>query len=184
MSWSAAPDPAPVLERWRELILATYPPDSVRVFRRERDPFANPLGATVRRVTEAVLTAIWTDRELDELALRALDDLVRLRAVQDFRPSEALAFVPLLKQAVRDGWPEGRCPLGAEDLADFDRRVDRVMLASFDLYMANRERIAEIRVRESRRALGKLLERAGIPWNSDRVDLDPDPGSPEAERTT
>lgn len=66
----------------------------------------------------------------------ALDAIIRVRAVQDFAPSEAVAFVFALREIV-------------ESTAEVQARIDQVALAAFDTYMKCREQIAEIRVREA-----------------------------------
>lgn len=182
MAWDAAIRTHATLlaDRWCALILATYPPEAARLMAGRSDPFANPVGGTIRRATRAILESVPaagasdapppplapdhppTPRPPSALA-NALHDIVRVRAVQDFSPSRAVGFVFLLKQAARDAWPEGTSPLDASDLAHLDRWVDDLALLAFDFYVADRERIAEIRVGESRRAVGRLLERAGIP---------------------
>lgn len=156
---------------WSGLVFSTYPPDAARVMSTRKDPFANPLGATVRRATRATLEAL--ARDDDKGLADALHDLVRIRAVQDFSPSQAVAVVFLLKRVIREALGDGASPLTPSDLADFDRRVDEITLTAFDLYVADRERIAEIRIREHRRRVQRLLERAGIrgddPDDSDRA---------------
>ncbi len=148
-------------DRWCALILGTYPPDAARLMAGRSDPFANPVGSTVRRATRIVVEALVARQPDDAGMVEALHDIVRIRAVQDFTPSQAVGFVFLLKQAARQT-EDGVVPLSPSDLAELDRRVDDLALVAFDLYTADRERIAQIRVNESRRAVGRLLERAGL----------------------
>jgi hypothetical protein len=81
--------------------------------------------------------------------------VVRLRAVQDFTPGEAVGFLFLLKGILRDvlgatGGQLGGPPGPIEALED---RIDRLVLLGFDRYAACREQMAEIRVNEARRRL-------------------------------
>ncbi len=164
MSWAEAIriHAAWFAERWFERIVATYPPDAARLMTRRTDPFANPVGGTFRKATRALIEA-WPDDGPDGSGVAPhLHDIVRVRAVQDFSPSQAVGVVFLLKEVAREPLPDGLAALSPEDLAEFDRRVDDLALLAFDLYTADRERIAEIRVQESRRAMGRLLERAGF----------------------
>ncbi len=85
-----------------------------------------------------------------------LDEIVHIRAVQDFRASEAVGFIFLLKPVVRKLF-------AGPALEALDRRIDELALAAFDLYMRCREKAAEIRVHEARRRV-YLLERAAG-WN-------------------
>ena len=47
-----------LLERWVDAALASYPERSAEIFRRERDPFANPIGAALRAGTAKVLDGL------------------------------------------------------------------------------------------------------------------------------
>ena len=86
---------------------------------------------------------------------RSLDRVVRIRAVQDLPASEAVGFVFLLKQAIRDvpGAPDGA------DLSEMHERIDRLALEAFDLFVQCREKIYDLRVREIRDRTSTLLER-------------------------
>ncbi|MBL6976287.1 MAG: RsbRD N-terminal domain-containing protein [Deltaproteobacteria bacterium] len=149
---------ADILDRWLRMILDTYPPDAARIFALGKDPFANPLGDTIRRATSDIFDAIVDGAEPDRLTA-AVDELVKIRAIQSFKPSEALACLFFLKKVVRDvGKDNGDAP----DFERFDTKVDHMVLLGFEAYVNSREKIANIRVAETRRALGKLLERAEI----------------------
>lgn len=149
---------ADILDRWLQMILDTYPSDAARIFSLGKDPFANPLGATIRRATVEIFDALVDGAEPDRLTA-AVDELVKIRAIQSFRPSEALACLFSLKKAVREVVDEDG---DAPDFEEFDNKVDHMALLGFEAYVNSREKIAELRVNESRRALGKLLERAEI----------------------
>jgi hypothetical protein len=86
-------------------------------------------------------------------AARALEGVVRIRAVQNFSASEAVGFVLLLKPALR-----AELPAGPEIEADLDRRIDQIALAAFDLYARCREQIYEVRLREAGRR-SEMLEK-------------------------
>ncbi|MEW6743548.1 MAG: RsbRD N-terminal domain-containing protein [Planctomycetota bacterium] len=152
---------AAILERWRERVLATYPEASAPRWQRGQDRFRDPVGHTIQQGTEGVVAALVANASREELVKR-LEDIVRLRAVQDFTPSQAVAFVFSLKGAVREtlsGIPES--PSLAQELQQLEARIDEIALAAFDLYMGCREKIMEIRVNETRNRFYKLLERAG-----------------------
>jgi hypothetical protein len=146
---------ARVLDRWRERVLAGYPAETARFLRREQDRFANPVGHAVRELTEATLEAIVRGRPAGELT-EPLDRLVRVRAVQDLTPAQAVGFVLELKAVLREelaGVPTAAAAPG--ELGDLEDWLDRLLLLSFDLYSRCREQVFEIRVQDIRnRALG------------------------------
>jgi hypothetical protein len=84
--------------------------------------------------------------------------MIRLRAVQVERASEAVSFLFALRDvAVAALAPEA----DAKDLAAFETRIETLVLDAFDLYMQCREKVFEIRLAELRNRTFKLLEREG-----------------------
>ncbi len=145
-----------ILDRCLNLLFDTYPYDSVTLFKNQPDPFANPVGSTFRRELEIVLDGLseWVD---PGNLTSSLDAIVRIRAVQEFRPSDALAFMVHLKKAIREELREIRMsPELVNDLARLDLCIDELTFAAFDLYVACREKIAEIRVGEARAERDRL----------------------------
>lgn len=165
------PHRAAVLERWRGLVYDSYPAEAVRFFRKERNGFKNPVGQSIHRATETILDGVLLERNPAGVP-EALESLVRIRAVQDFSPSEAVAFVFLLKRACHEVLEEtsGQAPpTGA--LSDLEGRVDALALSAFETYTRCREEIFEIRVREAQRRTAALLER----FNRETPAEDPAP---------
>lgn len=76
---------------------------------------------------------------------------MRLRAVQDFTPSQAVGFVYLLRDILQEQFAAGVPP-------NVQKRIDTTALLAFDLYMKCREEISDIKVREAQRKL-YVLER-------------------------
>ena len=88
-----------------------------------------------------------------------LDAIVRIRAVQEFSASQAVSFIFLLKQAVREALaPELAGSALTDAILAFESRIDAVAGRCFDLYMGAREKY-QIRANEIRRQTHFLLER-------------------------
>ena len=149
------------LDRWRGFLLDSYPEEAARFFRKEKDRFKNPVGQSIHRATETLFDGALLERDTEGVP-EALESLVRIRAVQEFSPAEALAFVFLLKRAVREALAEasGERPPEAV-LSDLDSRVDALALAAFETYTRCREELFEIRLRSAKRRVSVLLERYG-----------------------
>ena len=147
-----------IVERWLDLILETYPPESVRFMKREKDPFQNPVGQTFACRTRSLYEKLLEGAAPEEIS-EDLEEIVKIRSVQEFAPSRAVAFVFLLKRAVREQLADA-LKNGAltGSWAAFESRIDDLALATFDLYMGTKERMFEIRVRELRRNAGKMVE--------------------------
>jgi hypothetical protein len=134
-----------VLDRWFKAVLATYPEDTARFLTGVGDPFANPVGHTLREGLGRIFDGLAAEAADAELA-PAIDGIVRIRAVQEFAPSAAVGFVYALRGILR----EELAGTGLDDVARaaLDAGVDRLALVAFDVYMRCREKIFEIRVRE------------------------------------
>ncbi|MCW5977138.1 MAG: RsbRD N-terminal domain-containing protein [Bryobacteraceae bacterium] len=138
-----------VTKEWLDLTLASWPAQTARMLREVGDPFRNPVGAALKEALPEIVSEALAG--MDETRIRAaLDRVVRIRAVQDFTPSQAVSFVFLLKDIFR-----------RHGAAGLEERVDRLALLAFDLYMECREQLSEIRVREARRRMWVMERMAG-----------------------
>jgi hypothetical protein len=102
--------------------------------------------------TEALLDEVIHGADSDRI-ISALDSIIRIRAVQDFTPSQALAFVFLLKKAVREelkikdsGFTKLDLPELHEELLHFETRIDGLASLAFDVYVKCRDDINRIKV--------------------------------------
>ncbi len=145
--------------KWAELILGTYPEQTQAVWRTHHDPFPNPVGAAIKGATDRLIPLLLTWNDAEAVA-NSLEQLVKIRAVQDFPPSRALSFVFLLKKLLRQEFMADLSAKGElEELLRFETRVDNLAVIAFDLYVAARDQIARMRVEEVKRAHKNLVRR-------------------------
>ncbi len=146
-----------IVERWVDAVLAAYPSESAAIFQALKNPFANPLGHTVRESTQGVFQVILNG--MDKEALREqLDPIVRIRAVQQLTPPEALSFVFALRSIVQDTIPEAEAdPRHGEGIAKLNEQIDEVALAAFELYAARREEVSQLRIGEVKRQVAWVM---------------------------
>jgi hypothetical protein len=151
-----------ILEKWFEAIVNTYPKQTSDILAKQKDRFRNPIGHAIESSIGPTYDQIIA--EMDDGQLRsALDSVVRIRSIQEFAPSEALAFVFQLKSVIRDVLGDQTREFERSGgLADLDARIDRVALLAFDKYMECREQLFEIRAREIRSQSSKLMERINL----------------------
>jgi hypothetical protein len=165
-----------VCERWLDAILRDYGPVTAARWRKEQDPFANPVGHALSTGLPELLDAIARGQGYGERALAALQEIVRVRSVQDFTPSRAVGFVCLLRRAVRDELAAAPAGGGLEaELTELDRRIEQLALLAFDTYVGLREELFRIRQEELRRSVGSILRR----WHGGAV---PDAASEDLVR--
>ncbi len=149
-----------ILKSWFQTTVDSYPADTARFLKSQKDPFANPVGQTTYRSLDALMDALITGAGREVMAT-ALDPILRIRAVQTFTPSAATSFVFSLKQIVRKHLPEfGRD--GGLAINGLDRQIDEMAMAAFDIYVACREKIFELKATESRKQFFGSLKRAGL----------------------
>jgi hypothetical protein len=148
-----------ILDEWFDLIIGTYPRVSSEFLAKQKDQFRNPVGHAITESIGPIFDQVVSAMDTDEL-LHALDGIIRIRSVQEFTPSEAIAFVFQLKTVIRgvmDRQSEGAEK--GDDLTDLESRIDRVALLAFEKYTECREKLHEIRNNEIKSRTMKLLER-------------------------
>lgn len=161
----SAKSPA-ILEKWRDMLLGNYPPETALHFKREKDPFANPIPHQLTRGLTDVFMVLLEDQGR-EAAQAALDEVIRVLALQDLNPSRALAFVFYLKHIVREELaPELGDPSLALEMIELESRIDGLALLGFDSYMQRREKLCDLKVSEVKSRVSGLLRRAGIDVNN------------------
>ncbi len=137
-----------ILERWFGRIMDTYPPDAARFFKDERDRFLNPVGARIRQGIETLYDELLGDMDEKKIS-EALDAVVRVRSVQDFSASDAVAYVFFVTEAVSDVLGQGQSdPSLWKGLVEFTRKVDTVALRAFDIYVGCKEKLMEISINQ------------------------------------
>lgn len=117
-------------------------------FKQSRDRFANPVGANTSEALERLFDLLCGENEIPD-CMAPLDQLLRIRSVQEFSPSQAVAPVLELKWVVRRQLAADKATsplLTSLDL--FDLRVERAALAAFDVYVACRELLFQVRLDE------------------------------------
>jgi hypothetical protein len=131
-----------ITEQWFGNVLETYPQQTAQFLVGQRDRFRNPVGHTFREALQVLVEEVLGSMERARLD-PALDGIVRIRAVQDFAPSQAVGFIFLLRDVL------AKHPEAAG--AQIHQRIDDLALLAFDAYMQCREQIAEIRGKEALR---------------------------------
>lgn len=152
-----------IIEKWFNCIVETYAPETSRLLRKESSQFANPVGHTMLHGIEAVYDEFLRSADHEKL-IPHLDRIIRIRAVQDFSPAQAISFVFHLKKIVRDELQrqskEDR--ISSSEVAAFESKVDELGLLAFNIYSQCRERLYEVRLTEFKTRTYRLLQRANL----------------------
>ena len=100
------------IQKWTEAVFAMYPFETTGFIRTQRDQFANPVGHATRAAGEQIYDAV-TGRDVDmEKVHASVAALIRIRAVQDLKPEQAVGVLYLYKSVLRELLLAGRrgCP--------------------------------------------------------------------------
>ena len=147
-----------ILSLWVERTLDSY--TSSGFFKRSRDPFANPVGVNIANGLASLLDLLLQHAE-QKAFVKPLDQVVRIRAVQDFTPSQAVTPFLELKWVIKQILSSNKetQPLLAE-LDNLDCDIDRMALAAFDIYTECREQLYRNRIRELKSGSAILTDSA------------------------
>jgi hypothetical protein len=151
-----------ILGRWLTTIYESYPPETAIFMRKEKDRFDNPVGHRIADGLEGLYGALVQEME-NEQVLDYLDQIIRIRAIQNFTPARALAFIFLLKNVIREELAD---EIQEENLAaevlDLESRIDGLALMGFDVYSKCREKIYEVKANEMKGRVSFIMRKAGI----------------------
>jgi len=150
-----------ILQKWLQKLLETYHPEAARFLLKEQDQFANPMGCSIQKGLKGILEQLTGG--LDKASLYAsMEQMIKIMAVQEFSPSQAIGFVFMLKKVIREELAQETGKISCQDLAAFEAKIDEIGLFSFDIYAECRERVCQIRINEMRSRTNKVVQRINM----------------------
>jgi hypothetical protein len=157
---------ASLTDRWLQRLFESYPPVTAIFLKKEKDRFDNPVGSQTAEGLRRIVDALVQEMDRDQV-LAALDEVIRIRALQNFSPSQALAFIFLLKNVIREELAaELKDGQFSQELQEVESRIDGMALLSFEVYTQRREKLYEIRVTEVKNRVSGFLRSKGMDVNS------------------
>jgi hypothetical protein len=151
-----------ILASWFDRILDTYPAETAKFLKNQKDRFANPVGHTIHEGIEGIFQELLQGGEIEK-ASGFLDAIIRVRAIQEFTAAQAVAFIFFLKSIIRDGIRDiPHTAELAEELTILESRMDSLVLIAFDIFMQCREKLYDIKANEMRNMTYRLLQQANL----------------------
>lgn len=151
-----------LLNQWFEQAIAAYPAEAHKYFVKVKNDFTNPVGSNIYRNMGHLLEELSGERDADQL-YQHLEMILKIRAVQDMKPSKALAFLPSLKYLIknffRDEIQKGQ--VSQTELEDLFTDIDTLMLIAFDLYSESKDLIYNLRIAQIKET-NDILQRANL----------------------
>lgn len=151
-----------IIKNWFTLAVETYPPDTASFLKRQKDPFANPVGRTISLGLETLFNELL--KEMDhEIITSFLDPIIRIRAIQNFSPAQAVSFIFLLKKVIRENIKKEALEEQLfNELLLFESKIDKLALIAFNIYVQCKEKIYDLKANEMRNTTYKAFKRAGL----------------------
>jgi len=151
-----------IIKEWFDAAVQAYALDTAEFVKGQKDPFANPVGRTTIKGLQFLLEQLLENANHQALT-DGLDPIIRIRAVQNFTPSQATAFIFSLKTILRNTLKKELQDIQlAKELLAFESKIDALCLLAFDVYMECREKVYQIGANETRNRIFSAFERAGL----------------------
>ncbi|MCP4757156.1 MAG: hypothetical protein GY866_40350 [Proteobacteria bacterium] len=148
-----------IVAKWVRKAMGAYSTEAVTVLKRNQDQFANPLSHIISKNLKHLFDELLIGVDAERIA-PFLDEVVRMKAVQDFTPSKALGFIQDLKDVLEEYLEAGSDQeKNLPELLTMEREIDKIALLSFDIYVSCREKLFEIRANEIRNQTHMLIRR-------------------------
>ncbi len=135
-----------IVDQWVDYTLSSY--KSSTFFKKGPDKFSNPVGGNTRESLGKLYKLLTKNADPKEF-VAPLDQIMRIRSIQEFTASEAVAPIHAVKHITREIFAkDSERKQFIADLYDFEFSVDLAVLAAFDLYSQCRERLYKVRIKE------------------------------------
>ena len=150
-----------ITKRWIGIVHGSYPFETIGFLRTRKDRFANPVGYRTESAATALVDVLFTEHPDEDALLQAVDEIIRVRAVQDFPPEAAVGVIFAMKDLVREVVLEsGQAAACLPALLALESRIDAVALMAFGVYARCREKLHQLRVDEFKRTHSQVLRLA------------------------
>lgn len=152
-----------LLDAWFEQMMHSYPTEARKYFKKINSGFTNPVGANLYHSLGGLLHELISDAPDADVVNEHVYMILRIKAVQEVLPSQAVSFVPALKQIVEDVCGKALTDAGVttKEWLEFYSDIDTVGLYAFDSYSESRELIYKMRLDQIRQT-NDILVRAQL----------------------
>lgn len=153
-----------IAEKWVQAVNGTYPFGTVGFLRTKSDPFVNPVGQRNREAAEAFVSSLLEDEPDADALARVTEEFVRVRAIQDFTPQNAVGVILALKPIINEVLGEKLTLYvkenGLEEYRHMEGHIDALLLLAFNAYTACQNKVADMRINEFKRSHSQIIRRA------------------------
>jgi len=152
-----------IVAKWFQSTLDIYPEKTVAVFGKNLNQFANPVGVTISNAITKLFDELINGIE-EERVKPVMEEIVRIRALQDFSPSKSLDFIFRLKDIILKSIEKDIKPENIKELLKIEAEIDRLAQISFDIYVTCREKLFELKAVAYQKQIHRLLKKVDIDY--------------------
>ncbi len=150
-----------LIKKWTDLVHGSYPFETVGFLRTKKDQFANPVGYRTDQAALAIIDVLFTESPDQETVGKCIEEIVRVRAIQDFSPEVAVGIFFAIKDIIRDiVRKSGKMDSCIVALLEMESRVDAICLMAFGSYARCREKLHLLKVEEFKRSHSQIVRLA------------------------
>jgi len=148
-----------MIAKWQKAIIDTYPKDAGRFLSINKSQFGNPIGFSLQNDLPKIYNELIGDMNTDILN-SSIEAIIKIRAVQDFTPTEASGFINLLKIIIISETKAMMTDKAfADSYFDFDNRITQIIGIAFEKYLEMKLKLSEIQIREVKSRNERMMER-------------------------
>ncbi len=135
-----------IVDAWFVKAIEVYPAAARGGMIETGNRFRNPVASSLRDSLRVLATELAGSMD-DGAVVAALDAIVRVRAVQDCSPEQAIGFAAQLREVIREQQAEAL-------FQDLEKRIETLVLAASRQYALCKNDIVRVRSGEARRLQG------------------------------
>lgn len=153
-----------IAAKWVEAVNGTYPFGTIGFLRTKKDPFVNPVGQRNSAAAETFVSSLLDDEPDAEALGAVIDEFIKVRAVQNFSPEDAvgiiLALKPIISEILGDNLTTYIKEHGLGEYQLLEGHIDALTLLAFGSYTRSREKLADLRIDEFKRRHSQIIRQA------------------------
>jgi hypothetical protein len=143
-----------ILQGWLREIYSSYIPGTNKFLQNGNDRFANPVGHTISVNAAQLLDALIRGDDPGTMH-GCLEKIIRIRAVQDFTPTQAVSFMSELKTIIRSQIIQDATKHRLlDELNALETTIDSLGCAAAELHTKMKTQIRELAIKEAVKAQG------------------------------
>jgi hypothetical protein len=137
-----------IIEKWFGMVLESYEAYAIKFLKKNQNQFGNPVGHAIQIGIEEIFDLLLLNSDSLEWP-KSMEEIVKIRAVQDFSPSKAIEFPFLLKKVLSNTLAADIKKHNLfESQQNFEQKIDQMALSAFDMYMEAKKKLFQIKINE------------------------------------